>query len=540
MTHQEKTNPRRMDIEYAGVAPPPRILLVLVMVAALLFIAAGLAAVLFLRSGVGLTSLIVPALIVVGLLFVGSIGGSILFRKSLPRFFALWIIAGWLVLGVIGVMAAVVVYRNVLAPGQRETAKYYVPIMRFFDPPPDAPYLTLPTPIPETNDISPEDLLNSPLDLNMPSAEVTQPVIRVAQTATPTPTVTLSPTAASAEMTPTVSVTEAAGAPTFPPETVSNTLPASARLFSFRHVKQTWNNCGPANITMALSYFGWQDGQEVAASYLKPDREDKNVSPGEMVSFVNNRTGVRAITRIGGDIDLLKEFLANDFPVVIETGYLFEGSDWLGHYQTVVGYDDTAQVFYIYDSYLGTGENGSGIAESYTTMDSFWQHFNRTFIVLYRQEDEPRVAAILGERADLTLAAEHALEVAQREAAQNPQNAFAWYNMGTAFTRLGRYEEAASAYDQARRVGTLPWRIFWYQFGPFEAYFNVGRFDEVLSLATITIENSQGFVEEAYYWQGKALAELGRSTEAASAYRQALAHNPSFAAAQDALNSLNI
>src|SRR5574341_1155185 len=127
MTHQEKTNPRRMDIEYAGVAPPPRFLLVLVVGVALLFVAGGLGTVLFLRNGVGLTALIVPALALVGLLFVGSIGGSILFRKSLPRFFALWIIAGWIVLGVIGVVAAVVVYRNVLAPGQRETAKYYVP-----------------------------------------------------------------------------------------------------------------------------------------------------------------------------------------------------------------------------------------------------------------------------------------------------------------------------------------------------------------------------------------------------------------------------
>ena len=37
---------------------------------------------------------------------------------------------------------------------------------------------------------------------------------------------------------------------------------------------------------------------------------------------------------------MLKRLLANNLPVIIETGYMYEGSSWLGHYQTVVGYDD--------------------------------------------------------------------------------------------------------------------------------------------------------------------------------------------------------
>lgn len=314
--------------------------------------------------------------------------------------------------------------------------------------------------------------------------------------------------------------------------------PANARLYGFTHVKQTWNNCGPANLTMALSYYGWAEGQEVAASYLKPDREDKNVNPSEMVSFVNQNTGVRAITRIGGDIELLKILLANNLPVIIETGYMPEGYDWLGHYQTVVGYDDAQRAFYIYDSYLGAGENGSGIAEPYNEFDANWQAFNRTFIIIYSQEQEGLVRELLAERADVTQAAEIALSIAQSEARSNPQNAFPWFNMGTALTRLGRYDEAAVAYDQARRAG-LPWRMLWYQFGPFEAYFNVSRYDDVLALVETNLTNGAEYVEETYYWQGQVFAAQGRTQAAEGAFRQALGRNPLYTAAQTALDALN-
>ncbi|MBZ0274575.1 MAG: tetratricopeptide repeat protein, partial [Anaerolineae bacterium] len=258
-----------------------------------------------------------------------------------------------------------------------------------------------------------------------------------------------------------------------------------------------------------------------------------------LVSFVNEETGVRAITRIGGTTELIREFLAHDFPVIIETGYMPEGYDWLGHYQTIVGYDDSLQVFYLYDSFLGAGENGEGIAESYTVMDDNWQDFNRTFIVLYQQEKEGQVRDILGDWTDPIGAAQHALETAQAEAQRNPQDGFAWYNMGTSFTRLGRYEEAASAYDQARRVG-VPWRITLYEFGPFEAYFEVGRYDEVMALVNTNLNNGGEYVEETFYWKGRVLAAQGEVQQAASAFRQALQHHPGYADAQAALDALNL
>jgi tetratricopeptide (TPR) repeat protein len=144
---------------------------------------------------------------------------------------------------------------------------------------------------------------------------------------------------------------------------------------------------------------------------------------------------------------------------------------------------------------------------------------------------------MLGERADITRAAEIAAETAQAEAIANPQNGHAWFNLGSSLTRLGRYAEAATAYEQATRVG-VPWRMTLYQFGIFETYFNLGRYSDVTALVNANLNNGGEYVEETYYWQGKVLAAQGQTTEAATSFRRALQHNPRFTLAQDALDAL--
>jgi tetratricopeptide (TPR) repeat protein len=224
--------------------------------------------------------------------------------------------------------------------------------------------------------------------------------------------------------------------------------------------------------------------------------------------------------------------------VVVETTFTPEGYDWIGHYQTLVGYDDTAGNFYVYDTYLGTGDGGNGVPEAYSQFDRDWQAFNRTFIVVYEPDREGVVQQILGERADLTLAAESALEVARAEARQDPQNPFAWFNMGTALNKLGRYEEASAAFDQAI-AKRLPFRMLWYQFGPFEAYYNTGRYTDVLALAENNLATGADLVEETHYWMGRVYEAQGEPAQAASAYQRALANNPLFTSAREALDRVS-
>lgn len=308
--------------------------------------------------------------------------------------------------------------------------------------------------------------------------------------------------------------------------------PSNHRNFGFQYVTQSWNNCGPANVTVALSFYGWQEDQTYAAGYLRGGREDKNVSPNEIVEFVNEQSQIRAMYRIGGDMDTLKHLVAGGFPVMVELGYAPEGNDWLGHYQTVVGYDDSVQSFYVIDTYIPSDQ---GLPEKYRDFDRNWQQFARTFIVFYRPEEESTVMNILGDLSTAEGGYEVALETGQREARENPDNPYPWFNIGKAQTYLGNYDAAATAFDQARLKG-LPWRMLWYQFEPFQAYYETGRYSDVLAL----VESNEttlggGYVEETYYWEGRVYEAQGQSANAASSFRRAIQQNGRFQAAKDGL-----
>ena len=110
--------------------------------------------------------------------------------------------------------------------------------------------------------------------------------------------------------------------------------------------------------------------------------------------------------------------------------------------------------------------------------------------------------------------------------------------MGTSLVEMERYQEAAAAFDQAQRLGLLPWRMMWYQFGPFEAYFQTGRYDDVMSLVQINLNNAEE-IEETYYWQGRVLEAQGKPEQAAAAFRRALRFNPNDEEARQALDKLN-
>lgn len=463
---------------------------------------------------------------------------------SAPPRILLWGVLLLFMSGIVGAGASVYVFRNVLEPGQQVRVMNILPFMEAFLPSRPGAGDTLPTTVPVDDDAA-----QGLLDLTLPdrSGDATEEAAEenTPNTAKPPPTVVPATATAIATEAPTVTpIPTETPAPSTPEDVAAlsltespNAWPIAAYNSGFRYERQTWNNCGPANITMALSYFGWQQDQAYAAERLKPDREDKNVSPNELVGYVNEHSGVMALTRMGGDLDLLRLLIANEFPVIVERGHMFGGYDWLGHYQTLVGYNDAQQVFYVYDSFLGIGESGEGITEGYAELDDHWREFNRTFIVVYHPNNEAYLMDLMADRADPIAAAEHAFSVAQNEGRADPQDSFAWFNMGSSLTALGRYAEAAVAFDRATESG-LPWRMLWYQFELFEAYYEVMRYDDVLNFVNANLANNGEYVEETYYWQGRAFAAQGRTAEAAEAFRNALRHNRLFAPAQSALDSL--
>jgi hypothetical protein len=325
-------------------------------------------------------------------------------------------------------------------------------------------------------------------------------------------------------------------------------LPPSARIENVNIIAQKFNNCGPANLSMVLRYFDHPIDQLDIGAVVKPDYDDRNVSPGELVAYVLDHTDLEARAFAGGDVEMLQGLIAADIPVIIEKGLApSEYQGWMGHYLTLIGYDRPQELFYALDTFLGPWD-GSSRAEDFDFIREYWQHFNYTFVVVYRTDQTETVAGILGpEMLDPGQMWQRAAVQAQADIDQEPDNAFAWFNLGTSLTELGlisggqdgSYENAATAYDQAREIG-LPWRMLWYQFNPYVAYLAASRLDEVL-LLTASMLNSGGgqYVEETYLYRGHALVATGDPAGARVAYRAALRLNPGFTAAAEALAALD-
>jgi tetratricopeptide (TPR) repeat protein len=140
------------------------------------------------------------------------------------------------------------------------------------------------------------------------------------------------------------------------------------------------------------------------------------------------------------------------------------------------------------------------------------------------------VMQILGDHADPMAAAAAALDDAHTAISARPSESWGYFNQGTSATALKEYDTAAASFDEAFRRG-LPFRMLWYQFGPYEAYYYTGRFYDVIRLADTT-ETITAEVEETKYWRGLAYAALGSTDLALNEFNQALVFNPHFAAAQ--------
>ena len=370
--------------------------------------------------------------------------------------------------------------------------------------------------------------------------------------------------------------------PTFTPTITPTPPPASIVLPHIVFVDQMnrYNYCGPANLAMALQYWGWKGEfgsllaiRDQIAAVVKPGvndpslnfidqgNTDVNVMPYELVDYVNNNTTFKALYRLGGDADLLKRLIAAGFPPITEKG-VYEpllpdySVQWGGHYSFTTGYDDAAQQFVWQDSYLPTPSSvGLNSRTSYKDYLNNWRSFDYLFIVVYPADKEQELNQVLGPWSDEYWAAQHALDIANQEIQGNTLTGndlfFAMFNKVTSLVSLQNpdYGPASAAYDQANAyynntlVPTgdkkIPWRMLWYQTGPYKAYYYSGRYQDVINLADSNltrIEQGGRELEESWYWRGMAEYALGLSSQAVDDMRTALRYHPGFQSALDMLS----
>ncbi|MFN7036449.1 MAG: C39 family peptidase [Bellilinea sp.] len=377
----------------------------------------------------------------------------------------------------------------------------------------------------------------------VPQEAVATMVDATMQAFSQTSTATLTPTPVSHTATPTPQFTPTA-TPTPTP------LPERVALSGVRYQDQhgLWNYCAPANLAMGLSYWGWQGGRTDVGTVLKPFDKDKNVMPYEMADYVQTHTNLNALVRHGGTLETLKKLVAAGFVPLIEKGIVIRDINgklgWMGHYSTITGYDDAKKVFITQDSYFEPE-----FKVSYDDLLWQWRSFNYIFLVIYPPEREAELLDLLGPYADPQTALQIAAQTAAEEAVRldGVEKFFAYFNRGTSLVNLQDYAGAASTYDQAFALMAglpekdRPWRMMWYQTGPYFAYYYTGRYLDVERLATTTLEAAaEPYLEESFVWRARARLALGNRTGAAEDVRRALEYHPGFTPAVELANLLGL
>ena len=313
-------------------------------------------------------------------------------------------------------------------------------------------------------------------------------------------------------------------------------LPPQVMLTSPTYEKQDINNCGPAVLSMTLRMYGWEGTQVDVANIIKPIKQDRNVNPEELRYYILNEAGwLKAEVRVAGTLDLLKRLLAAGYPVIVEVASKIDQQDangpnddlWDAHYLLVNGYDEAEKIFIVQDPQHGP-EKDADKKVPYDTLVSDWKPFNYLYMVIYFPQDEAEIQSILGVDWDPDLNRQTAMDIANTDIASNPEDAFAWFNLGASLTYFERYQEAVQAFDQSFTIG-LPQRMTRYQFWPFSAYFNADRIDYLLEITEKTYKPINGqYAEEALLWHGWGLYRKGDLEGAIADWRKALAVHPGY------------
>lgn len=317
----------------------------------------------------------------------------------------------------------------------------------------------------------------------------------------------------------TAEIKEPVAAHKMPPE--SYILPVNT------HFYQTFNNCGPATLSMILSYYNRPVSQKVLGDKLRPyqnpqgDNDDKSVLGYELVNE-SKLQGFEAMEIAGGNIDVLEALIANDVPVILKT-WLNIGED-IGHYRLAKGYDKVKGVFIFHDSYQGPNKE-----ITYSDLNTMWEPFGFSFILVYEKKDSQTVAAILGDLTTKEQVYKKALE-------NNSSLPYPTFNRSVAYYYLGDYEKSINEYEKAANL--LPSRMLWYQYEPIMAYKETGNYNKVFELTDAIFENGNRAFSELYQIRGEAYLESNNPELAKAEFQKAIYYNSGFKPAQRSLEGI--
>lgn len=309
---------------------------------------------------------------------------------------------------------------------------------------------------------------------------------------------------------------------------------ASAMVQNVPQVPQTFNNCGPATLSMVMSWAGTPRDQNYLGNLMRPyqnpagDNDDKSISSAEFVRWAQE-FDLYAINRPNGTIDLLKTLTTNGIPVVVKS-WLNPNED-IGHFRVITGFDEATETLYYEDSY-----NGPDLVMSYEEFRGMWQPFHYEYFIVVPPRLQPIVESIVGAEMDKSLAWSNTIDRANQELVTDAAAVYPWFNIAVASYYLGNYQESVNAYEQ---VSTrLPRRMLWYQIEPIQAYAELGNTDQVIKLTDAILSDQNRAFSELYLIRGNLYLKQGRADAARQEFELAIQYNKNLTEAQDAFNAL--
>lgn len=309
---------------------------------------------------------------------------------------------------------------------------------------------------------------------------------------------------------------------------------SSALIYLPKYNSQTFNNCGPANLSMVLNYLGTQTTQEKIAQDLRPFNtpnggvDDKSVYNSEMASYAK-QLGYESIVRPNGSIEKLKLFVTNGIPVTV-SAWLHPNED-IGHYRLVKGFDESKKIIITDDSYTGPNQT-----LSYEQFNDMWKPFNYTYLIVYPEEKSEIVNQILGDEVDQNISFQKAIQLAQNDLLKNPDDTYAKFNISTSQYYLGNFAESVKYYEQI--ATKLPGRMLWYQYEPILAFQQLGDDAKVITMADNLLNNANIAFSEMYQLKGEVYLKQGNKELAKDMFEKAIYYNKNYDKPKESLKNL--
>ena len=300
------------------------------------------------------------------------------------------------------------------------------------------------------------------------------------------------------------------------------------------HIFQTFNNCGPAALSMALRFYGISVSQQELGQSLRPyqiptgDNDDKSVTLEELAKK-SEEYGFTPIHRPMGNPQIVKQFIAEGLPVIART--LTKPNEDIGHYRVIKGYDEVRGIF-IQDDSL----QNKNLEFSYDEFNILWKRFNYEYLVLVPKDKNQTANAILGEGLDPKIAWQSAVKNSEGELLANPNDIYARFNLSVALYNVGSYQRSVQEFEKVENL--LPFRTLWYQIEPIQAYFELGNYDRVFQITDRILNNYNRAFSELYILRGKSYLKQGQTESARQEFEKAVFYNNNLSEAQNLLNSI--